>query len=323
MTKNRLQPLLTLLIAILTFSATQAFAQDITIDINGKRFDAFQTIEKELKSTLFEDDRDVIIPGGMAKPVIYRRVQQGIPDLLVSYTFSEKDSTIKTIEYEWDMLNFEKERKAQPLSLQKAMIEKYRNLLDMCSKKLGQGNQEGDLSDLSKIDQPHGLSRSDRWSPNDTTDVHLYSVFSNTSRKQGDESYEPTNRVRLFINRIPKSNKPMLDPGDIKAAEKTFDQFMNTVRIGDIESARKMLSEMIRSYLTEAFFGELKGMAKHETFRIWTKEMTTISDGSTYLKIEFAPANASSPPKEIFRVLFDKNHLIIGIQPLIRQEKQN
>lgn len=320
---NRLQLLLALLITVFTFSANQTLAQDIAIDIEGKNFKTFQAMEKKLKSVLFQSEGDVIIPGGMAIPVTYRRIQQGIPDLLVTYTFSEKDSTIKSIEYEWDMLNFEKERKAQSLTLQKAMIKKYMTLLDLCTKKLGAGSQEGDLSDLSKIDQPHGLNRSDRWNPNDTTDVYLYSVFSNTKRKQGDATYEPTNRIRLLINRIPKSTAPKLDPQDIKAAQKTFDQFIVAARAGEIESARKELSETIRSYLTEAFFGELKGMIRPEAFRIWSKGMTASNNGSSYLMIEFAHINTPNPPNEILRVLFDKDHLIIGIQPLVRKEKSN
>lgn len=299
--------------------SSHAVGQEIPTSIHGQKMKIFIDVEKKLSGKLYQPTGDIIIPAGMALPLTYRRSEKDIPDLLVTYTFNEQDSLMNQIEYEWDMTNFDSNHKTQPLKIQKAFIKKHLMLVEQLDQKLGKSKQNGDLSDLTKIDVKGGLTRSDVWKPNDTTYVSIYSVFSNYQEEKGNIKINPTNRIRLNISKI-KKQAPELSDNAVMAAKQNYDQFIIRLRAGDLEGAKNYVSMQLRSQITETAFNLLKASIKPGGFKIYSQNLQQI-DGTNYLTIQYAYENAPEQPKEVIRVLFDKESRIIGIQPLVWKEK--
>lgn len=302
----------------LVFCSLNLSAQDIFTEIHGKKMKTFIDIEKKQGGELYRKSGDIIIPGGMSEPLTYRRAQKGIPDLLITYTFSKTDSLVNRIEYEWDIINFD-ENKKLTLEVHKTFIKKYQSLVDQLSHKHGKSVQEGDLNNLAKIELKGGLRRSDEWKPNDSSSVSMYSVFSNYQEENGNVKIIPTNRIRIYVSKIKKSTRPELSDKAIENAKRNYDLFINKLRIGDLEGAKVVLSPQIRSQMTEPVFNQIKAAIKPESFKIYIQGLQFVN-GTDYLMIQYAYISAPEVPNEIVRVLFDKENLIIGIQPLTRKE---
>jgi hypothetical protein len=297
-------------------------AQEINTEIYGKKMNIFIDIEKKLGGKLYQGEGDIIVPGGMAVPLTFRRAERGIPDLLVTYTFSKQDSLIDRIEYEWDMINFEPGNKKQTLDVQKSFVKKYELLVNQLNQKYGESVHKGDLNELAKIDLKGGLTRNDKWKPNDSLTVTLYTVLSNFYEKNGNMEIAPTNRIRLYVNKIKKNTNPELSDEAIEAAKKSYDQFILKLKAGDLEGAKTSFSAQIRNQITETVFKQLKDGIKPEPFKVYMQGLQNVN-GTNYLMIQYAYESAPEEPNEIIRVLFDKEHLIIGIQPLVRKAKVN
>ncbi len=194
---NKLYIIITLVLA-----GTTSFAQSVNPDLIGKKMAAAIKQEQQLKSKIYKGDGDILIPGGMAFPIRYIRTEKNIPNLIVQYTFSEKDSIINNIEYEWDLRNFEKsDHNVKPISFDKALIKRYNNLLTYFTKKYGTGITKGDLTNLAKIDSLGGLTRTDRWDANDQVDVLMYTAISNHHQAISHGARIPTHRIRVYISK--------------------------------------------------------------------------------------------------------------------------
>jgi hypothetical protein len=305
-----------IILTILVFCSLNLSAQEIFTEIHGKKMKVFIDLEKKQGGKLYQGDGDIIIPAGMAYPLTFRRTEQSIPDLLVTYTFSKVDSLVDHIEYEWDMINFDRNKKKQPLEVQKAFIKKYELLVDQLSKKNGKSLQKGDLNELAKIDLKGGLTRGDQWKPNDSSAVSLYAVFSNFQEEKGNVKIQPTNRIRLYVSKIKKTTSPELSDKAIESAKKNYDRFILRLRAGDMEGSKVSVSPQIRNQITETIFNQLKEGIKPEPFKVYTQSLQNVN-GTNYLMIQYAYVSAPEQPREVVRVLFDKEHLIIGIQPLL------
>lgn len=314
---NYLRALLPLLLIGYTF---QINAQEISTEVHGKKAINFINNEPKLGGKVFQKSGDMIIGSGMADPLTYRRPERGVPDLLVTYNFGQKDSLMNSIEYEWNPEYFESEPKVQSPELQKALIKKYDSLVAMLNERLGKGMQKGDLSDLSKVSQSDGLSRSDSWKPNDTTYVSLYTMLRNGGEVRGYKK-QPTYLIRLNISKV-KKTAPELSDDAVDAAEKNYNAFIVELRAGNLEGARKYLSEQIRNLMTETIFNEIKGAVKPDAFKQYYRTLTNIK-GANFLTIQFSYVNEGEEPTQVMNVLFDPAHLVIGIQPLARKSKSN
>lgn len=188
--------------SLLLIQITSAFAQDISTDITGKKMADFIKIEKKLKGKIHTSENDIIIPGGMEAPVMYRRVQKGIPDLIVSYTFTKQDSSIHEVQYSWNPANFENaDLSVQPISLDKMLVEKYIELLTALSKKYGPSKSEGDLTDLQKIDSATGLERSDAWVTKDLTNVRMSIILANQYKFRPDSKSRSLHMITIYVDR--------------------------------------------------------------------------------------------------------------------------
>jgi len=187
---------LTIILAV----AAGGFAQSINPDLLGKKMTLAIKQEQQLKSKIYTNDEDIIISGGMAMPVRFIRVEKNIPNLIVQYVFSEKDSIIRKIEYEWDVRNFDKsDHNVKPLAFNKALIERYNSLVKFFNQKYGAGTTKGDLSDLTKIEVLGGLTRSDKWN-NGQVDVLMYTTISNHYEATAYGARIPTHRIRLYLS---------------------------------------------------------------------------------------------------------------------------
>ncbi len=304
-------------IFIISITSFRAIGQEIPTSIHGKKMKTFIDLEKKLGGKLYQPDADVVIPIEMDLPLTYRRTEKVIPDLLVTYTFGKQDSLMHSIEYEWDMINFDPKQQIQSLDVQKAFIKKYLSLAAQLDQKLGKSEQKGDLNDLTKIDLKGGLTRSDSWTPNDTTYIRLYAVFSNYQEEKGNVKIRATNRIRLGISKI-KKPAPELSDKAVMASKQTFEQFIIKLREGDLEGSKVYLSSQIKSQLTEAAFNQLKSFIKPEGFKIYQKNLQPI-EGINYLAIQFVHENAPEQPNEALMVVFNKEGLIVGVRPLVRK----
>jgi hypothetical protein len=300
------------------FFCQLSFGQDITTDIYGKNMPSMIALENKLGSKLYQVDGDIVIPNGMAMPLTYRRMESGIPDLLVTYTFTEKDSLISRIEYEWDAINFDKNGGKQSLETQKAFIKKYVTLEKELTKRYGGSIQKGDLKDLSQIDLKGGMRQRNDWKPDDSLEINLYSAFSNYQEKNGNVEIKPTNRIRIYVN---KTN-PRLGDKSVQLAKKNFEGFIANLRKGELKLAQAYLSLQIRNQITEDMLNKLKETLKPEDFKVYTKTIQQ-TNGSEYLMIQFTYANVEGEPNEIIRVFFDHSNMIVGLQPLVRTAKAN
>lgn len=305
---------ITLALFISIVSCQFSFGQDLTTDIYGKRMEDMLAVENKLGGKLFQTDGDIVVAKGMAMPLTYRRIERNIPDLLVTYTLTEKDSLISRIEYEWDAINFDKNGGKQPLEVQQAFIKKYKLLENELTKIYGKSVQKDELKDLSQIDLKGGLKQRNDWKPNDSLEVNLYAVFSNYQEKKGEVEIRPTNRIRIYVN---KTN-PKLGDKSVQLAKKNFDQFIENLRTGNLKVAQTFISLPIRNQISEDALNELRGTIKSGSFRVYSKTIQP-TNGNEYLMIQFAYEDVVGEPKEIIKVFFDQSNMIIGLQPLVRK----
>ncbi|TKC57604.1 hypothetical protein FBD94_20195 [Pedobacter hiemivivus] len=168
------------ILSILLLQVDVVLSQEIYTDIAGKKMSFFKKLERKNKGEVYQTDGDIIIPGGMAMPIMYRRAQKDMPDLIVNYVFTEKDSLMHTVEYEWDVQN------------QKAFVNKYNELLNLLTARYGASVSKGELADFLKVDGSKKLSKSDRWSTKENAEVELYAFRS--------KEYNPVYKIRLYVS---------------------------------------------------------------------------------------------------------------------------
>jgi hypothetical protein len=185
-----------LLIIVLGISYT-SFAQ-ITFDIKGKTLDYFRKYEQAAKSTPIKNNSQFISFDGTGQPVIFRRKEKQLPDVLVSY-FPKKDSTISYISYEWDGAGFMKDHRIakQPVDSLKIYIEKYKALLSLVKAEFGEGKSTGSLDNLLLI-ETGDFQQIDTFNKNDIS-VEMYIDLSNLQASNGLITILPTRRIRLYV----------------------------------------------------------------------------------------------------------------------------
>ncbi|WP_316820822.1 hypothetical protein [Pedobacter gandavensis] len=186
--------LLFVTLCLLLLNIDVVLCQEINTDIVGKKMSFFEKLEKKYNGKVYETDGDVIIPGGMATPIMYKRVQKGMPDLIVNYVFTEKDSLMHTVEYEWDVSNYFDKVDDTSSMFRNAFVKKYSELLTLLSSRYGTSKPKGELADFFKIDAPKKLSKSDRWITNENTEVKLYAF--------GSQDYKSLFKIHIYVSPI-------------------------------------------------------------------------------------------------------------------------
>ncbi|KIA97800.1 MULTISPECIES: hypothetical protein [unclassified Flavobacterium] len=318
------------LLSVFLFSSVNLiFSQELFTEIQGKKVDYFINIEKNLKSKLFTTDTNFISFDDSAQPIIYRRKEKNIPDLLVYYTFSKKDSIVKKILYEWDVYNFDKsDNNVKPEKFSKALIEKYNSLLQIFTNKYGKSEVQGNLNNVKKIDSPEGLKRKDIWEPNKSLEIIMYTSISNYYKKEGIATINPTHRIRLYIKNIKEDTEedvePVLDDENIIISNQNFENFIAKLKENQFTEAKSFLSEEILQTTTDDKFIKLRGSINFDNKLVrFLTGIEFTATGESCLMIQYKYDNdPSEVPTSIIKVLFNNENKILAIQPLQLQRKK-
>lgn len=303
-----------------------AFGQEIDFNIHSTSLSEYLEKEKEAGSEPFQNGTRHLSFSGEGQPLSFRRKEEVIPDLIVSYKFKKKDSALTEILYEWDVRNFEKKKvNKKSRDFQKALAKKYHSLENRITRQYGQASKlEGDLSDLARAED-EGLQKRTIWNLNDSTEIDLYTVISNQYEKQGAITRSPTHRIRLIIRNTRKddTDKPKLSKARIDSLDMISRDFLDALRKREDRRVRSYLSEMIVDQVTDR---HLDLLVKHTDFTVnWELFYSGVQlriDGSKLAILQYKnPVDESTPPKEMLKVLFNEENEIIGFQPLKRLKK--
>jgi hypothetical protein len=311
-----------ILVSFIFFQFNQLYSQEIQTEIQGKKVDYFINVEKKLKSELFDTNQTYMSLDDSAQPIIYKRKEKNIPDLLVQYSFSKKDSLLNEVLYEWDVYNFEKDdNNVKPEKFNKALIEKYKNLLNTLTKKYGKSINDGNLDNLKDIETSKGLSQKNNWKPNDSLEIEMYTSISNYYKKEGFATTNPTHRIRLYIKNIKKKVEPKLDEKSIFISNQNFESFISKLKENNFTDAKLFLSDIVMQKVNENQLIELRKMVDFNNKLVqYFKGFQMTLTGENYLMLQYKYENEQSEiPKSIIKVIFDENNKILGIQPMKKE----
>lgn len=311
-----------IIFSFLIFQFNITFSQEISTEIQGKKIGYFVSLEKKLKSELFNNGQTYMSLDDSAQPIIYKRKEKEIPDLLVQYSFSKNDSIINEVLYEWDVYNFEKnDNNVKSEKFNKALIEKYKNLLKTLTNKYGESKAEGSLDNLKDIESNKGLNRKDTWKPNDSLEIVMYTAISNYYKKEGFVTTNPTHRIRLYIKNIKKKIEPKLDEKTIFISNQNFENFISKLKENNFASAKLFLSDIVIQKITENQLIELRKMIDFNNKLVqYFKGFQMTLTGENYLMLQYKYENEQNEvPKSIIKVIFDEKNKILGIQPMKKE----
>lgn len=305
-----------LLFIFLSYSST-LFAQ-INLDIKNKRVVFFREIEIKNNSALVKDSSIYINDEDIGQPVIYKRKQNLLPDLLVYYFPLKKDSTISYILYEWQDVHSQ----VKSWSEIKPYIEKYTELLNLVTSTYGKSKSNGDLADTSLIEKT-GLTRSDEWK-NDTADVKMYITISNKHVVQANMEINPTYRIRLYVNAPAKHvTASKLSKEKIDALDTAAKLFISDISAGKFDDSRQYIAASVRSQVKNEQLSSLKDALKTDKWRLDMSGMQFTSSGKAYVNLRYSRLDdTNKPPREVLSILFDEDDKIVAVQPLTRMAGQ-
>lgn len=315
---NRL--LITIGFILITIST---YSQSIELNIHQNKLAYFLKVENELKSERFEDNQTYLTQKGIAPPILFKRKQFNLPDLIISYFYFQKDSTISSLNYEWDDKIADGQNPKKTTEEINSFIDKYKELYNQIFKAFGASKSEGDLKDLSKI-ETGDFRKTDTWEPDDSTDIKLSSVLSSKYEKLGAMTIIPAYRIRLNIRNYSKNtdliSKP--DEGKIKEIDLVLKAFLLDLKSKKFDTARLYISDLISKQVTNEQLEMLRQNIKFNDdliLHMYGAQMGL--DGSNYLMLQYKyKSDDNNPPKELIKVTFDEKNKITGIQPVKRQE---
>ena len=301
-----------------------SFSQDLELNIHKNKLADFLKIEQLLGSERIENKSHYVSKTGIAQPIQFRRKQNGIPDLIVQYFYFQKDSTIDNIMYEWDETNFKEENASIPSYEIEAFINKSKELFNEISNKYGQSKSEGDLDDTSKIAKGD-FEKTDTWNTVDSTGIELYTILSTKYLKEGATIITPTYRIRLSVQNLAEdeTKDDILKPTEnkIKELDSAFISFLSELNNKNIKKAKLYLSASIISTETNNQLESLrKNLRFDDSLTIYFTGVQIGLDGSNYLMLQYKyKRDSNMPPKDLIKVIFDKENKIVGIQPTKRK----
>lgn len=259
---------------------------------------------------------------GSAQPIIYRRKEKNIPDLLVQYSFSKKDSIINNVLYEWDTYNFEKQNNNQKTEkFEKSLIEKYKTLKKYLINKFGQPETKNNYSNLAKYEQKNFFEENSNWKPNDSIEIEMYAIVSNHFENKGSITINPTHRIRLYVRNIKKKIEPKLDAKAIAFANQNFENFISKLKENNFAEAKLFLSDIILQNVTENQLIELRKLIDFEVKLVeYFRGFQMAFTGENNLMLQYKYENEKiEVPRSLLKVIFDENNKILGIQPMKKE----
>lgn len=310
----------------LLFIGITVFGQEYGFDIHNTSLNEYIQIEENLESERIPTTSNHVSFSGDAQPIKYQRKEKIIPDLITYLYFKEKDSTMSKVLYEWDVRHFKKTNELnvkQSKRFQKALIRKFNELERELIKLYGEPKSEGDLSDLKQANQKGGLKKNDKWIPNDSTEIEMYTVVSNFYEKRGMATTTPTHRIRLYIRNTKKEEKitPKLDDKRLDSINGISRNFITSLKDGNFNDSKNYLSDLIIDQVTDE---QLKALTSEIDFDRELEltysgiQMGLNGEAFTILQYKYKD-DQNSPPKEMIKVIFDDKNTIVGIQPLKMQ----
>jgi hypothetical protein len=305
---------------ILTYFAS---GQNLQLDVHANRLGNFISLEQSLDSKKVKSESNYVSERGVAQPEIYRRKEEKVPDLLSYYFYYEKDSTIKYILYEWDESNFTgyKENAKKTNAEIANFIEKYNQLYAQVAAKYGKSEQKGDLTDISLAEK--GMTRTDNWKPDDSTEIEMYTTLSNKYEKKGMVTTNPTYRIRLYVRNTKTTNEEaqmQLSDEKVKTLDSTSQAFFSAMKSQNFEQVKGYLSTLISQNVTNAQLEQLSQVVRFgENLELFYKGVQMGLDGSAFYILQYKyNSEKNNPPKEMIKMFFDDSNKIAGIQPMRR-----
>lgn len=315
MNRQTLITLTLLLLGQLGFAQKQL----IELDIHSKKVGYFIKLEQKLGSKKFNTDQTYLEGGKVAQPEIFRRTEKNIPDLLVYYTYFEKDSTISKILYEWDVSNFDKkDNNKKPIEFEKNLISKYNQIVNFVSAKYGKSKSEGNLNELNLINDRKGLNRKDTWQPNDSLEIFSYVTISNYYKKDNFMTVNPTHKIRVYVNNVKKEKPLELNANQVKSLDATFSSFLTLLAADNFEETKKLFSSIIANTVTNEVLKQVKDNIKiDKKLELFKNGMQLLQDGNSYPLLQYKYSDDPSfPSKEYILVLFDSENKILDLRPM-------
>jgi hypothetical protein len=310
--------LITISIILIHFAS----GQNLQLDVHANRLRDFINLEQSLGSKKVKSESNYVSERGVAQPEIYKRTEEKVPDLLSYYFYYEKDSTIDYILYEWDESNFTgfKENATKTNAEIATFIEKYNQLYAQVAAKYGKSQQKGDLTDISLAEK--GMTRTDNWRPNDSTEIEMYTTLSNKYEKRGAVTTNPTYRIRLYVRNTKTTTEAQMQLSDEKVLtlDSTSQAFFSAMKSKNFEQAKTYLSTLISNNITDAQLEQLSQAVRFaEILELFFKGVQTGLDGSAFYILQYKySSETNNPPKEMIKMVFDNSNRIVGIQPMRR-----
>ena len=295
-----------------------SYSQTLELNIHKNKLSDFLKIENDLKSERLENNATYVTPNGVAQPILFKRKQTNFPDLIISYFYFQKDSSITHLLYEWDdkTANGQNPKKTSKEII--SFIDKYNELYTQTFKNFGESKSEGDLNDLSKI-ETGDFKKTDTWKRNDSTDLELYIILSSRYEKRGNTTINPTYRIRLDIRNKTNAQEKFEKPDEIKI--KTLDlvvrTFLKNLQNKDFDKAKLSLSDQILNNVTNDQLETLRqNINFNDELMIFISGVQMGLDGTSYIMLQYKyKSDNSMPPKELIIVTFDEKNKVAGLQP--------
>ncbi len=304
------------------------FGQDFGFDIHNTSLKEYIQMEEKLGSERIPTTSNHVSFSGEAQPIKFQRKEKIIPDLISYFYFKDKDSSMTKVLYEWDVRHFKKTNELnvkQSKKFQKTLIRKFNELEKKLTELYGKPQSKGDLSDLKRANEKGGLKKNDKWFPNDSTEIEMYTVVSNFYEKRGMATTAPTHRIRLYIRNNKKEEKiePKLSEKKLDNLKAISQEFIQTLRNKDLVKSKEYLSELILKTVTEEQLNILIDNLdfNRETELIYSGIQAGL-DGSVFTMLQFKyKDDISNPPNELIKIIFDDKDKVVGIQPIKLQGK--
>lgn len=311
----------------LLFISPSVFGQEFNFDIHNTSLVDYLKMEENLGSEKVLTTSNHVSFSGDAQPIKFLRKEEVIPDLIAFYFFKKKDSTMSYILYEWDVFNFEKQdNNRKSGEFEKAMIAKYKELKEVISNGFGKPKVERNYSNISRLDSINTFVESSTWSPDDSTEIELYTTVSNYYEKSGSITINPVHRIRLYIkNQSKEENKPIpkLDEKKLSELDSIKTDFFNALNSKNLQKSREYLSDLIKKSVTDEQINLLITNIDFErqTELIYSGLQMGFN-GSMFTLLQYKYSDdKSSPPIEMIRLTFDNKDKIAGIKPINLQSK--
>lgn len=313
----------TLVFLIIGFAV---FGQEYGFDIHNISLNEYIEMEEKLGSEQISSNSNHTSFSGDAQPILFKRTEKIIPDLVAYHFFKEIDSTMSYVRYEWDA---SRNRDAKNLDVKqskkfiKAFIKKFIELENSITNLYGIPKVDGNLPNLNNVNTEDVYEKTSIWKPNDSTEIKLYTIQSNLYEKRGAITKSPTHRIRLYVRNLKKDEKVFekLDEKKLDSLVKLSKSFLQKLDSKKLEKSKEYLSDLIRDNVTDEQLKTLTAEIDFEKeIELFYSGVQMGLDGSIFTLLQYKYVDdKESPPKEMIKVIFDDKNKIVGIQPMKMQ----